>query len=141
MLALQLLAKCRDEAASELKLESKSLELSMGMSADFEMAVGASRLLSVITRAFAACAQIEHGSTNVRVGSTIFGHRDYSKEAESALLDLPLWKATSSSDSTAAADSTSSAAAAGGSAAVKADESKSSGTIAAGGAGSSASAS
>lgn len=38
------------------------LELSMGMSGDFEQA-------------------IEMGSTNVRVGSTIFGARDYGPKA------------------------------------------------------------
>ena len=38
----------------------RALELSMGMSGDFENAIAM-------------------GSTNVRVGSTIFGARDYSK--------------------------------------------------------------
>lgn len=64
------LAACREAAATELKLEPQTLELSMGMSGDFELAM-------------------QHGSTNVRVGSSIFGHRDYSKEPASALLDGP----------------------------------------------------
>eukprot|EP00884_Botryococcus_braunii_P016044 jgi/Botrbrau1/3122/Bobra.0070s0096.1 len=54
------LATCREEVESALGLPVASLELSMGMSADFEQAV-------------------EMGSTSVRVGSTIFGARDYSK--------------------------------------------------------------
>ena len=41
----------------------EGLELSMGMSGDFELA-------------------IKCGSTNVRVGSKIFGARDYSKKKE-----------------------------------------------------------
>jgi PLP dependent protein len=61
------LNRCRDEVAREVlglgpgaKAEevASALELSMGMSGDFEQAV-------------------EMGSTNVRVGSTIFGARDY----------------------------------------------------------------
>lgn len=55
------LEKCRDEVAAELGLNPGDLELSMGMSGDFE-------------------AAIAMGSTNVRVGSTIFGARDYSKQ-------------------------------------------------------------
>ena len=43
----------------ELKLDVANVELSMGMSGDFESAIAM-------------------GSTNVRVGSTIFGARDYS---------------------------------------------------------------
>jgi len=52
------LAQCREAVAKELGLDPGSLELSMGMSGDFEQA-------------------IEMGSTNVRVGSTIFGAREY----------------------------------------------------------------
>jgi uncharacterized pyridoxal phosphate-containing UPF0001 family protein len=55
------LAKCRDSVAEALDVEPKSLELSMGMSGDFEEA-------------------IKFGSTNIRVGSTIFGERDYSNK-------------------------------------------------------------
>lgn len=51
------LAECRDAVASSLG--RADLELSMGMSGDFEAAIAA-------------------GATNVRVGSTIFGARDYS---------------------------------------------------------------
>lgn len=54
------LLQCRAEVATELGIAADQLELSMGMSGDFEQA-------------------IEMGSTNVRIGSTIFGARDYSK--------------------------------------------------------------
>jgi pyridoxal phosphate enzyme (YggS family) len=50
------LRKCRDLVAEELGLEKEELELSMGMSSDFE-------------------AAIRQGSTEVRVGTTIFGER------------------------------------------------------------------
>lgn len=50
------LSKCRKEVAQALGLNETDIELSMGMSGDFEQA-------------------IEMGSTNVRVGSTIFGAR------------------------------------------------------------------
>jgi uncharacterized pyridoxal phosphate-containing UPF0001 family protein len=56
------LKKCRDDVCAALGLDLDACELSMGMSGDFE-------------------AAIEMGSTNVRVGSTIFGARDYSKSA------------------------------------------------------------
>eukprot|EP00455_Lapot_gusevi_P057392 TRINITY_DN9768_c0_g1_i2.p1 TRINITY_DN9768_c0_g1~~TRINITY_DN9768_c0_g1_i2.p1 ORF type:complete len:256 (-),score=59.66 TRINITY_DN9768_c0_g1_i2:13-780(-) len=56
----QVLLDCRQQVAEELKVEANDLELSMGMSGDYELAV-------------------EMGSTNIRVGSTIFGHRDYSQ--------------------------------------------------------------
>lgn len=52
------LADCRKQVADSLGLKESDLELSMGMSGDFE-------------------AAIEMGSTNVRVGSTIFGARVY----------------------------------------------------------------
>lgn len=54
------LSDCRKEVCQALNLNESDMELSMGMSGDFESA-------------------IEMGSTNVRVGSTIFGARDYSK--------------------------------------------------------------
>eukprot|EP00878_Enallax_costatus_P009568 GHUV01009998.1.p1 GENE.GHUV01009998.1~~GHUV01009998.1.p1 ORF type:complete len:254 (+),score=36.61 GHUV01009998.1:213-974(+) len=54
------LGECRSQVAAALGIDPEQLELSMGMSGDFEQA-------------------IEMGSTNVRVGSTIFGARDYSK--------------------------------------------------------------
>jgi pyridoxal phosphate enzyme (YggS family) len=57
---LETLVHCRQMVADNLGIKSTDLELSMGMSDDFEIA-------------------IFHGSTNVRVGSTIFGSRDYSK--------------------------------------------------------------
>ncbi|XP_072512659.1 pyridoxal phosphate homeostasis protein isoform X2 [Salminus brasiliensis] len=54
----QMLLKCREQVCESLKLSVEQVELSMGMSTDFEHA-------------------IEVGSTNVRVGSTIFGTREY----------------------------------------------------------------
>jgi pyridoxal phosphate enzyme (YggS family) len=50
------LRKCRDHVAEQLELDKEELELSMGMSSDFE-------------------AAIRQGSTEVRVGTTIFGER------------------------------------------------------------------
>ncbi|XP_058095161.1 uncharacterized protein LOC131240742 [Magnolia sinica] len=58
------LSECRIEVCKALGISEEECELSMGMSADFEQA-------------------IEMGSTNVRVGSTIFGAREYPKKAES----------------------------------------------------------
>ncbi|KAK3137486.1 hypothetical protein QOZ80_5BG0452930 [Eleusine coracana subsp. coracana] len=55
------LSNCRKEVCKELEIPEEQCELSMGMSADFEQA-------------------IEMGSTNVRVGSTIFGAREYPKK-------------------------------------------------------------
>ena len=52
------LAACRARVAEAISVPMNTLELSMGMSADYE-------------------AAIAHGSTNVRVGSTIFGARDH----------------------------------------------------------------
>ena len=54
------LSDCRMAVCAALGVPESEVELSMGMSGDFEQAV-------------------EMGSTNVRVGSTIFGARDYSK--------------------------------------------------------------
>jgi pyridoxal phosphate enzyme (YggS family) len=56
------LVKCREEAAVALNKDPNELELSMGMSGDFEIAIA-------------------KGATNVRVGSTIFGDRDYSSHS------------------------------------------------------------
>ena len=57
---LDTLVTCRREVQTALSMsEDKKLELSMGMSGDYELAIA-------------------KGSTNVRVGSTIFGARDYS---------------------------------------------------------------
>jgi len=82
----------------ELDIPVEECELSMGMSGDFELAVShlVSFLLTsyaqvlVVTTIFSICLltvvfnflllllfQIEMGSTNVRVGSTIFGAREY----------------------------------------------------------------
>jgi len=52
------LSQCRKDVAEAVGMPESDLELSMGMSGDFE-------------------AAIEMGSTNVRVGSTIFGARNY----------------------------------------------------------------
>ncbi|PNW88015.1 hypothetical protein CHLRE_01g010848v5 [Chlamydomonas reinhardtii] len=59
------LSGCRDAVATELGLRPEQLELSMGMSGDFEQA-------------------IEMGSTNIRVGSTIFGAREYKPKSPPA---------------------------------------------------------
>ncbi|KAL3851189.1 hypothetical protein ACJIZ3_013071 [Penstemon smallii] len=56
----KVLLNCRSEVSKALGIAEAQCELSMGMSGDFEKA-------------------IEMGSTNVRIGSTIFGPRDYSK--------------------------------------------------------------
>ncbi|KAI3436435.1 hypothetical protein D9Q98_005852 [Chlorella vulgaris] len=58
----QCLQDCRRAVCDALGLEEAAVELSMGMSGDFE-------------------AAIEMGSTNVRVGSTIFGARQYPAKA------------------------------------------------------------
>ncbi|NXA41710.1 PLPHP protein, partial [Eudromia elegans] len=58
----QVLLSLRREVCEKLKLPLEKVELSMGMSTDFQHA-------------------IEVGSTNVRIGSTIFGERDYSNKA------------------------------------------------------------
>ncbi|KAL6553202.1 hypothetical protein OROGR_007044 [Orobanche gracilis] len=55
------LANCRSEVCKALEISEEQCELSMGMSGDFELA-------------------IEMGSTNVRIGSTIFGAREYPKK-------------------------------------------------------------
>ncbi|KAJ9689671.1 hypothetical protein PVL29_012384 [Vitis rotundifolia] len=55
------LANCRSEVCKSLGITEEQCELSMGMSGDFELA-------------------IEMGSTNVRIGSTIFGAREYPKK-------------------------------------------------------------
>jgi pyridoxal phosphate enzyme (YggS family) len=52
------LCKCRDALATHLKVRPDTLRLSMGMSNDFEQAIAA-------------------GSDSVRVGSSIFGGRNY----------------------------------------------------------------
>ncbi|XP_002965019.2 pyridoxal phosphate homeostasis protein [Selaginella moellendorffii] len=52
------LLNCREDVCKALEIPQSSCELSMGMSGDFEQA-------------------IEMGSTNVRIGSTIFGAREY----------------------------------------------------------------
>lgn len=57
----QVLLRLRQELCEKLSIPVEQVELSMGMSGDFQHA-------------------IEVGSTNVRVGSTIFGERDYSKK-------------------------------------------------------------
>lgn len=56
------LIEARDSVCDKFGLERSELEVSMGMSGDFEHA-------------------IDLGATNVRVGSTIFGARVYSDTA------------------------------------------------------------
>ncbi|KAL7217078.1 hypothetical protein ACSBR1_028899 [Camellia fascicularis] len=57
----RLLSNCRIEVCKAIGMAENQCELSMGMSGDFEQA-------------------IEMGSTNVRIGSTIFGPREYPKK-------------------------------------------------------------
>uniref|UniRef100_A0A8C5LJ59 Pyridoxal phosphate homeostasis protein n=1 Tax=Jaculus jaculus TaxID=51337 RepID=A0A8C5LJ59_JACJA len=57
----QVLVSLREELCKKLSIPADQVELSMAMSMDFQHA-------------------IEVGSTNVRIGSTIFGERDYSKK-------------------------------------------------------------
>ncbi|KAK4956392.1 hypothetical protein LTR10_005916 [Elasticomyces elasticus] len=57
------LRETRDKVASELGVAAEDLELSMGMSSDFEAAIG-------------------QGSDEVRVGTTIFGERPAKKDAK-----------------------------------------------------------
>lgn len=59
------LSKCKKEVCEALGMTESQCELSMGMSGDFELA-------------------IEMGSTNVRIGSTIFGAREYPKKDKEA---------------------------------------------------------
>ena len=59
--AFRILSQERDAVAEGLSKDKESLKLSMGMSSDYE-------------------AAIRMGSDSVRVGSTIFGARDYSKK-------------------------------------------------------------
>ncbi|EGR34066.1 hypothetical protein IMG5_024860 [Ichthyophthirius multifiliis] len=59
--AFQKLYNLRIDISNKFLLKEDNLELSMGMSADYQIA-------------------IQNGSTEVRIGSTIFGQRDYSKQ-------------------------------------------------------------
>ncbi|KAK9092018.1 hypothetical protein Syun_026929 [Stephania yunnanensis] len=59
----KVLSNCRANVCSALGISEEQCELSMGMSGDFEQA-------------------IEMGSTSVRIGSTIFGPREYPKKQE-----------------------------------------------------------
>jgi hypothetical protein len=58
---LDALVNCRDKVAETLQVDPNDIEVSMGMSDDYVEA-------------------IRKGSTNIRVGSTIFGARDYSNK-------------------------------------------------------------
>ncbi|CAI8590619.1 unnamed protein product [Vicia faba] len=60
---LKTLSKCRTEVCEAVGIPEAQCELSMGMTADFEQA-------------------IEMGSTNVRVGTAIFGPREYPHKEE-----------------------------------------------------------
>ncbi|XP_077991966.1 pyridoxal phosphate homeostasis protein-like [Glandiceps talaboti] len=57
----QRLIECKEDVCKELELATESVELSMGMSNDFEHAISV-------------------GSSNIRVGSTIFGARNEPKK-------------------------------------------------------------
>lgn len=57
------LRECRDRVAKELGVDAEEMELSMGMSSDFEGAIA-------------------QGSDEVRVGTTIFGQRPPKKDAK-----------------------------------------------------------
>jgi hypothetical protein len=57
------LRETRDRVADELKIDKSELELSMGMSSDYE-------------------AAIAQGSDEIRVGTTIFGDRPAKKDAK-----------------------------------------------------------
>lgn len=98
---MQTLRDVRTEVCKLLGLSEEDVELSMGMSGDFEQAVRLSMatccenlalILSFQSRTMhrdstalptsklcLPSLQIEMGSTNVRVGSTIFGARNYDK--------------------------------------------------------------
>ena len=81
---LQMMAKLRESLCDELKLDPKSFQLSMGMSGDYEEAVSCSNCKCLIVDNSGcsfnsmqkSLSQVELGSTNVRIGSTIFGHRN-----------------------------------------------------------------
>lgn len=85
-----MLAKCRSEVCKELGIPEEQCDLSMGMSGDFELAVSFvhSTLLIQVKKIPTSAQisfrswelQIELGSTNVRIGSTIFGAREYPKK-------------------------------------------------------------
>lgn len=105
LLYLQILLKRREEVCESLNLPLEQVELSMGMSTDFEHAVSYQlSLIKFVQICFKTCNsvlfysfkfililrkamtnltqkyflfQIEVGSTNIRVGSTIFGTREY----------------------------------------------------------------
>ncbi|XP_070541277.1 pyridoxal phosphate homeostasis protein-like [Ptychodera flava] len=64
----QILIQCRDSVCEKLGISKDTLELSMGMSNDFEHAIAV-------------------GSTNIRVGSTIFGARDTSSKDKPSTVD------------------------------------------------------
>lgn len=50
-LCVQKLLKCRERLCEELKLDKKNVEISMGMSADFEHAVSSqTRLIAQVTQ-------------------------------------------------------------------------------------------
>ncbi|QCD77165.1 pyridoxal phosphate homeostasis protein-like [Vigna unguiculata] len=59
----KMLSNCRSEVCKALGIPETQCELSMGMTGDFEQA-------------------IEMGSTNVRIGTAIFGAREYPKKDE-----------------------------------------------------------
>lgn len=74
----QCLQQCKKQVHEELGVPLQQIELSMGMSGDFENAVWwviSGGWLTLVSNAHTP--QVEMGSTNIRVGSTIFGARNY----------------------------------------------------------------
>lgn len=71
---LQTLVRCGSHIQSELQL-SHPLELSMGMSADYEHAVSCYHGYHMLINKISTDFQIELGSTNVRIGTALFGER------------------------------------------------------------------
>jgi uncharacterized pyridoxal phosphate-containing UPF0001 family protein len=82
-LGAQKLRACRTQISNELKLVEATIELSMGMSGDYEAAVRkfALHCSFIFNKKYQIdvfrCSQIREGSNNVRVGSAIFGARKY----------------------------------------------------------------
>jgi len=74
--SFQRLVDCQTEVIKEFKLDPANVLLSMGMSADYPIA-------------------IKMGSDIVRIGSSIFGHRDYSSKKSAE--DVPQGTQSSSS--------------------------------------------
>jgi uncharacterized pyridoxal phosphate-containing UPF0001 family protein len=55
------LVRVQQQVCEQLQIPKSEVELSMGMSGDYEIAIA-------------------YGSTNLRIGSSIFGERNYNKK-------------------------------------------------------------